>query len=84
MKKKYTLIIFALALTAVGCGKRVNCECIVDDIPQLYNPVLIVDNGIKCSDITEMALEEKYVTDDGTHSLRRTEVHKVTCHEQRH
>ena len=46
-------------------------------------PVMVVDHSMSCSDITEMALEEKYVTEDGTHSLRRIEVHKVTCRDQR-
>ena len=84
MKKKAILPALALtALLATGCGKERNCECTVEDVVNSYNPVLVVDNGMKCSDITEIAIEEKYVTDDGTHSLRRTEVHKVSCREQR-
>lgn len=85
MKKSLILPTLALlALLAAGCGKQHNCECIVEDVEVIHNPVMVVDNGMKCSDITEMAIEEKYVTDDGTHSLQRTEVHKVSCHEQRH
>lgn len=85
MKQRILLPALAfLALLATGCGKQRNCECLVDGVSASHNPVLVVDNGIKCSDITEMAIEEKYVTDDGTHSLRRTEVHSVSCHEQRH
>lgn len=72
-----------MALVATGCGKERNCECVVEDMATNYNPLIVVDHGMKCDDITEMAIEEKYVTDDGTHSLRRTEVHKVSCHEQR-
>lgn len=84
MKKKVLLSAMALmALIAVGCGKQRNCECVVEDLVTNYNPVMVIDNGMKCSDLTEMAIEEKYVTDDGTHSLRRVEVHKVSCHEQR-
>ncbi|MBP5527128.1 MAG: hypothetical protein J6X79_01595 [Bacteroidales bacterium] len=83
MKKKVLLSAMALmALLAVGCGKQRNCECVVEDLVTNYNPILVVDHGIDCGDITEMAIEEKYVTEDGTHSLRR-EVHKVSCHEQR-
>ena len=84
MKKSIILPALALlALLAAGCGKQRNCECIVEGSLSSHNPVLVVDNGMKCSDITEIAIEEKYVTDDGTHSLRRTEVHPVKCHEQR-
>ena len=84
MKKKVLLSVMALmAILAVGCGKERNCECTVEDVVTNYNPLLIVDHSMKCSDIKEMAIEEKYVTDDGTHSLRRVEVHKVSCHEQR-
>ena len=84
MKKKAILpIIVMTALAVAGCGKARNCECYVDDVSVAHNPVMVVDNGIKCSDITEMAIEEKYVTEDGTHSLHRTEVHPVKCHEQR-
>lgn len=72
-----------LVLLVSGCGKQRNCECVVEGTAIIHNPVLVVDNGMKCSDITEMAIEEKYVTDDGVHSLRRTEVHPVKCHEQR-
>lgn len=85
MKKNIIMSALALlTLLAVGCGKQRNCECYIDNISADHNPILVIDNGMKCSDITEMAIEEKYVTEDGTHSLRRTEVHPVSCHEQRH
>ena len=84
MKKRLLLPAVALlALTIASCGKDRNCECVVEDGNYNYNPLMIVDHSMKCSDITEMALEEKYITEDGTHSLQRTEVHKVSCHEQR-
>lgn len=84
MKTRLILPALALlALVATGCGKERNCECTVEDATYNYNPLIVVDHSMKCSDITEMALEEKYVTDDGTHSLHRTEVHQVSCHEQR-
>lgn len=84
MKTRLILPALALlALAATGCGKERNCECTVEDATYNYNPLIVVDHSMKCSDITEMALEEKYVTDDGTHSLHRTEVHQVSCHEQR-
>lgn len=84
MNKKVLLPLLALvALTAAGCGKARNCECTVEDATYNYNPVMIVDHGMRCEDITEMALEEKYVAEDGTQSLRRIDVHKVHCHEQR-
>lgn len=84
MKKKVILPALALlALVAAGCSKERRCECILDDASVSHNPILVIDNGMRCSDISEMAIEEKYVTDDGTHSLRRIEVHSVKCHEQR-
>jgi len=84
MKKTAILPALAmLALLATSCGKERNCECTVEDLTTNYNPTLVVDNSMRCEDITEMAIEEKYVTEDGTHSLHRTEVHKVSCHEQR-
>lgn len=72
-----------MALAFVGCNKERNCECTIEDENYNYNPVMVVDHSMSCSDITEMALEEKYVTEDGTHSLRRIEVHKVSCRDQR-
>ncbi len=81
--KRLFPVLALLALTAVGCGKQRNCECVVDGGGYNYNPILVVDDGIKCDDITEMSIEEKYVADDGTQSLRRVEVHQVHCHEQR-
>lgn len=85
MKKTAILPILALtALLATGCGKERNCECTVEDLATNYNPTLVIDNGMKCSDITEMAIEEKYVDSlSGAHLLHRIEVHKVTCREQR-
>ena len=84
MKTKLVLPALALmALVATGCGKERNCECTVEDLVTNYNPLIVVDHGMKCSDITEMAIEEKYVAEDGTHSLHRVEVHKVSCHDQR-
>ena len=84
MKKIIILPALALVtLLATGCGKERNCECTLEDATVNYNPVIVVDNGMKCNDIKEIAVEEKYVTEDGIHSLRRTEVHKVNCREQR-
>jgi len=85
MKKKVlTLTAVALvALMAAACHKERRCSCVIEDVATTYNPVLVIDDGLHCDDITEMALEEKYVTEDGVHSLHRTEVHKVTCSDQR-
>lgn len=84
MKKIIILPALALVtLLATGCGKERNCECTFEGMTSNYNPVVVVDNGMKCNDIKEIAVEEKYVTEDGTHSLHRTEVHKVNCREQR-
>ncbi len=83
MKKRIFLPVLALlALTAVSCGKERHCKCFNDNEGEnQYLQVMVVDRAMKCEDITEMAFEEKYVTEDGTHSLHRIEVHNVTCRE---
>ena len=82
MKKTILIPVALLALTVAGCSKEHSCKCTIDDEVVAHEPVMIVDGGLKCSDIKEMAVEVKYTTDDGVHTLQRTEVHKVTCREQ--
>ena len=85
MKKRLLFPALALlALTFASCNKERNCECIVEDGDYNYNPVMVVDHSMKCSDITEMAIERKIQGADGEPTLERIEVHKVSCHDQRH
>lgn len=85
MKKKLlTLCILAVVVALAGCAKDRQCKCVTTDVPDDGKPkILVVDAAMRCSDITQMGFEEKYVdTTDITHpshSLRRTEVHQVSC-----
>lgn len=82
MKKRIVMPALALvALMAVGCGKERHCKCFSEGVDDQRLQVMVIDRSMKCSDIKQMAFEEKYVTEDGTHSLRHTEVHNVTCRE---
>ncbi|MCR5445901.1 MAG: hypothetical protein K6E96_09550 [Bacteroidales bacterium] len=84
MKKKIMLPVLALmTLATIGCGKDRNCECVIEGADYNYNPIMVVDHGMKCEDITEMSIEEKYVTESGEHSVHHVDVHNVHCHEQR-
>ena len=81
MKKFFTTLAAVAMLAAVwGCNKEHQCKCVwtdeSDDNEQLK--VFVIDGGLDCDDITEMAFEEKYVTDDGI-SLHHVDVHKVKC-----
>lgn len=79
MKNKILLPALALgALLAAGCSKEHQCECSDPKTPTLLKTILVVDEQMKCEDITEMGYEEKYTTESGEHSLRRT-MHKVKC-----
>ncbi len=81
MKKRILpLMIVALTLALTGCAKEKQCKCTTTDVPDDgLLKVLVDDGGMKCSDITEMAIEEKVQDENGNYTLRRTEVHKVTC-----
>ena len=82
MKKKIMLPVLALlALAAAGCGKERHCKCFNEGEDNLHLQVMVIDHAMKCDDIKEMAVEVKYVTEDGAHSLQRTEVHNVSCRE---
>ena len=84
MKKRLLplALVSVLAFTVTGCAKERQCKCTIDDNVTLHEPVFIVDGGMKCSDIKEIAIEVKYTAEDGTHTLQRTEVHNVSCREQ--
>lgn len=81
MKKKiFSLMIVALTLVMAGCAKDKQCKCVTTDVPDDgLLKVLVVDGGMKCSDITEMAIEQKVQDENGNYTLRRNEVHKVKC-----
>ena len=82
MKKRFIIPVAVLALTLAGCTKERHCKCTIDDEVTAHEPVMVVDGGMRCSDITEMSIEVKYTTEDGHHTLQRTEVHKVSCRDQ--
>lgn len=82
MKKVITLcfVVLACLVLTTACKKTHQCKCTTTDVTDDNRlKILFVDGGINCESITEMGLEEKYTTDDGKHSLRRTEVHTVSC-----
>lgn len=82
MKKKILLPAVALlALAATGCAKERHCKCFSEGQDNQHLQVMVIDRAMKCDDIKEMAFEVKYVTEDGAHSLQRTEVHNVSCRE---
>ncbi len=70
----------ALLATVASCGKEHRCKCVNADGTQGINElnILYVDAGLDCKDITEFAYE-RHTTVDGTPSLERVEVRKVTC-----
>ncbi|MBR4505287.1 MAG: hypothetical protein IKP21_00745 [Bacteroidales bacterium] len=80
MKKRY-LLLAVLALLAVACNKEHQCKCNFEGDNNRMQ-FLTVDRGLKCDDITEMAIE-RHVIDSvtGTPTLERVEMHKVSCHE---
>ncbi|MBR4772816.1 MAG: hypothetical protein IK010_00110 [Bacteroidales bacterium] len=79
MKKKI-LPLMIVVLSLAGCAKDKQCKCVTTDVPDDgLLKVLVVDGGMKCSDIVEMAIEVKDRDENGNYTLRRTEVHKVKC-----
>ncbi len=82
MKKKIfmAMSIAAVAMLAVSCGKEHQCKCVAtegEDLGKLH--ILVVDQSLKCSDITEMAFEKKVVSEDGSQTLVRYDSYKVNC-----
>ena len=77
MKKRFIIPLAVLTLTLAGCAKERHCKCTIDSVATTHEPVMVVDGGMRCSDITEMAIEVHV-----NHSFQRTEVHKVTCRDQ--
>lgn len=73
-----TLAVFA-ALLVAGCAKEHQCKCETAEAGNASQRILTIDGQMKCESITELGVEEKYVTADGVHSLRRTEMQKVNC-----
>ena len=82
MKRKIMIVagVALMTLLAASCNKERQCKCVTTDVPDNgLLKIMFVDNGLKCEDITEMAFEEHIVTEDGHHSLTRTDVHTVSC-----
>lgn len=80
MKKILPLAILAL-LTLASCGKQRQCKCVTTDVADDgLLKVLVVDNNIKCEDISVMGFEIKTTNEEGQ-TLERTEMHTVSCRE---
>ena len=79
--KKSLLAIAAIAAFALSaCSEKEHqCKCVPEDGDDTHLEILFVGPSINCKDITETAFEVRYTTDDGHHSLRRTEIHKGNC-----
>lgn len=77
--KKILPIAIVVLLVLTSCSKQRQCKCVTTDIPDDgLLKVMVVDNQIKCEDITEMGFEIKTVNEDGQ-TLERTEMHTVSC-----
>lgn len=82
MKRKIMIVagVALMTLLAAACNKERQCKCVTTDVPDNgLLKIMFVDNGMKCENITEMAFEEHIVTEDGQHSLTRTDIHTVSC-----
>ena len=81
MTKKILPIAILALIVLTSCGKQRQCKCVTTDIPDNgLLKVLVVDNQIKCEDITEMGFEQKIVDSvTGQQTLSRYEMHTVSC-----
>lgn len=81
MTKKILPLAILVLLALASCGKQRQCKCVTTDVPDDgLLKVLVVDNGIKCEDITEMGFERKDVDSvSGQQTLSRYEMHTVSC-----
>ena len=74
-------IFLALALLAIACNKEHQCKCDVTDEGATNKlQLLTVDNGLKCEDVTEMAVD-KIVKDSvtGENIFTRVEIQHLSC-----
>ncbi len=83
MKKILLTAGAAALLLFASCNKERQCKCTYTEMENDNSlRFMYVDYGMKCENITEMS-EEIHITDSTTtppsHSLRRIEVHKVSC-----
>lgn len=83
MKKILLTAGAAALLLLASCNKERQCKCTYTEMDNDNSlRFMYVDYGMKCENITEMS-EEIHITDSTTtppsHSLRRIEVHKVSC-----
>lgn len=83
MKKILLTAGVAALLLLASCSKERQCKCTYTEVENDNSlRFMYVDYGMKCENITEMS-EEIHITDSTTtppsHSLRRIEVHKVSC-----
>lgn len=81
--RKLFPVLLVIALVAGACSKDHQCKCDVTD-EGVTNKLqfLTVDKGLKCEDITEMAIEKQIVDSvTGDHTLTRMEVYHLRCRE---
>lgn len=80
MKRKVLTVLVALAtLVVVGCGKEKQCICYYEDVDSYYEKTIFIGPGLNCSDITEVSFEERITTEEGEHTLQRTDIHTAHC-----
>ena len=80
MKKTLLLALPVLVMLFAACGKERQCKCTTTDVPDDgILKLMIVDNSMSCDDIKVMGVESTTILDDGTQSLKRTEMHTVSC-----
>ena len=81
MKKLFYMLAVAGVMTLAGCSKEHQCKCVTTDVQDDgLLKVLVVDNNIKCEDISVMGFEIKTTNEEGQ-TLERTEMHTVSCRE---
>lgn len=80
MKKRIipAIVVFA-CLIAAGCGKEKQCICYYDNVDAYYEKYIFVGPGLNCSDISEVSYENRVTTEEGSHTLQRSDIHQVHC-----
>ncbi len=80
MTKRLLPLAAIVLLTLCSCAKERQCKCVTTDIPDDgILRILTVDHSLKCESISEMGFEQKDVTENGEQTLRRVEMHTVSC-----
>lgn len=77
------IIAAVLLVFLAACHKEHQCKCdVTDSASNGKLQLLTVDNGLKCEDITEMAVEKMIVDSvTGDHTFTRIEIQHLSCRE---